>query len=110
MDENIRGILEKYSPEINELYENLRTLIYESIAVPIEEKLWAKLPSYYVGENVVRFIPFKDHINVEASAVIQHKDKLTGYKITPKGLLQIYLEQAIPNDVIKEIFHETLKG
>ena len=110
MDENVKGILEKYSPEISELYETLRTLIYESTTDQIEEKLWAKLPSYYVGEKVVRLIPFKDHINVEANAVIQHKDELSGFKVTPKGMLQVYLEQTIPTDLVKEIFYETLNG
>ena len=106
MDENVKGILEKYSPEICELYESLRTLIYESITDSIEEKLWAKLPSYYVGDNVVRLIPFKDHINVEAIAVVEHKDELKGYKITPKGMLQIYLDQTVPTDLVKKIFNE----
>ena len=31
--------------------------------------MWAKLPTYYVGESFVRLIPFKDHINIEAKAV-----------------------------------------
>lgn len=35
----------------------------------------------------------KDHINIEAQAVIQHKEELACYKITPKGMLQIYLKQ-----------------
>ena len=43
--------------------------------------------------NVSRVIPFKDHINVEAKAVIQHKEELARYKITPKGMVQIYLKQ-----------------
>lgn len=35
----------------------------------IEEKMWAKIPSYYYGEKFVRIIPFKDHINVEAEGL-----------------------------------------
>ncbi len=70
--------------------------------------MWAKLPSYYAGESFVRLIPFKDHINIEAHAVVQHKEELTGYKITPKGMLQIYLKQGIPYEVLKQIFTETL--
>jgi len=56
----------------------------------------------------VRLIPFKDHINIEAQAVIQHKEELSGYKITPKGMLQIYLNQDIPTNALKKIFAESL--
>jgi len=90
------------------MFTALRQLIYDSVAIDVDETMWAKLPSYYNGEKVVRLIPFKDHINVEASAVIQHKDKLADYKITPKGMLQIYVKQNIPSDVLKQIFAETL--
>ena len=89
MKREIDELLSKFSPEIKELYIKLRDIIY-SVAEP-DEELWARLPSYYAGERFVRLIPFKDHINVEAAAVLQHKDDLQGYKITPKGMLQIYL-------------------
>ena len=81
----------------------------ESVSVEPEETLWAKLPSYYAGDSFVRLIPFKDHINIEAQAIIQHKEKLAGYKITPNGMVQIYLKQDIPCEVLKQIFAETLK-
>lgn len=58
--------------------------------------LWANLPSYCVGKSFVRLIEFKDHINIEAQAVISHKEELADYKITPKGMLQIYLKEDIP--------------
>ena len=70
--------------------------------------MWAKLPSYYIGENFVRLIPFKDHINIEAQAVVQHKEEFAGYKITPKGMVQIFVNQDIPYEVLKQIFAETL--
>ena len=57
----------------------------------------------------MRLIPFKDHINVEAKAVIQHEEELARYKITPKGMVQIYLKQDIPCEVLKQIFAETLE-
>ena len=108
MNEQIKIHLEKYPQEIVDMFTALRQLIYDSVSADVEETMWAKLPSYYNGEKVVRLIPFKDHINVEASAVIQHKDKLADYKITPKGMLQIYVKQNIPSDVLKQIFTETL--
>lgn len=58
----------------------------------------------------MRLIPFKDHINIEARAAIQHKEELAGYKFTPKGMVQIYLKNDIPFEVLKQIFSETLEG
>lgn len=89
MNEQVRDYIAKYPNEIVDMYNNLRQLIFESVSCEPEETLWAKLPSYYVGESFVRLIPFKAHINIEAQAVIQHKEELAGYKITPKGMVQI---------------------
>ena len=75
------------------MYNDLRKIIFDSVSCELEETIWAKLPSYYVGESFVRLIPFKDHINVESKAVIQHEEELARYKITPKGMVQIYLKQ-----------------
>lgn len=108
MNEEIKVYMDKYPDEIRELYKKLSAIIYDSVSHEIEEKLWAKLPSYYVKDSFVRLIPFKDHINIEACAVVWHKEQLEGYKITPKGMLQIYLNQNIPFDVIKQICMDTL--
>lgn len=104
MNEQVKEHIEKYPREIIDMYNKLREIIFDS--VPCEPK--EKLPSYYVGEAFVRLIPFKDHINIEAQAAIKHKEELAGYKITPKGMVQIYLKQDIPYEVLKQIFAETL--
>lgn len=108
MNEQVKDYLDKYPNEVIELYNKLRQMIFDNVSGEPEETLWAKIPSYYVGESFVRLIPFKDHINIEAQAVIQHKEELEGYKITPKGMLQIYLKQDLPFEVLKQIFAETL--
>ena len=109
MNEQVKDYIDKYPSEIIDMYLNLRKMIFESVSCELEETLWAKLPSYCVGEAFVRLIPFKDHINIEAQAVIQHKEELACYKITPKGMLQIYLKQDISYEVLKQIFAETLE-
>ena len=110
MNELVKEYFEKYPREVIEMHNALRQLIYDSVSCELEETLWAKIPSYYVGEAVVRLIPFKDHINIEAQAVVQHKEELAGYKITPKGMVQIFLKQDIPYEVLKRIFAETFEG
>ena len=108
MNEQVKDYIDKYPSEIIDMYNELRRLIFDSVSCEPEETMWAKLPSYYVGEAVVRLIPFKDHINIEAQAVMRHKEKLAGYKITPKGMVQVYLKQDIPYEILKRIFAETL--
>ena len=90
MNEQIKDYIEKYPSEIIDMYNNLRKTVSDSVSCELEEKLRAKLPSYYVGDSFVRIIPFKNYINIEAKAVIRHKEELAGYKITPKGMVQIY--------------------
>ena len=109
MNEQIKMYIEKYPTEIVDMFKELRQLIYDSVSFELEETMWAKLPSYYAGENFVRLIPFKDHINIEAQAVIQHKEELIGYKITPKGMLQIYVNQNVPREILIEVFRDSLR-
>ncbi len=108
MNEQVKNYLAKYSAEIIDMYNDLRQIIFDAVSCEPEENVWARLPSYYVGESFVRLIPFKDHINVEAQAAIRYREELTGYKFTPKGMLQIYLKQEIPYEILKRIFAETL--
>lgn len=108
MNEQVKEYISKYPSEIIELFQKLRNLIFESVSSEPEETLWAKIPSYYVRESFVRLIPFKDHINIEAKALLEHWEALSGYKVTPKGMLQIFLKDDIPVEVLKLVFAETL--
>lgn len=108
MNEQIREYLKKYPEDVAALFSVLRQMIFDSADAAPEETFWAKLPSYYIGEAFVRLIPFKDHINIEAAAILPHGDELSGYKLTPKGMLQLRLSDAVPEDVLKKIFRETL--
>lgn len=108
MDKQIKEYLDKYPAGIIDVFCHLRQMIFDSVSCEPEEVLWARLPSYCVGKSFVRLIPFKDHINIEAQAVILHKEELASYKLTPKGMLQIYLNQDIPSEILKQIFSETL--
>lgn len=109
MNEQVKRYLGKYPCEVIEMYNALRQLVFDSVSCELEETLWAKMPSYYVGESFVRLIPFKDHINIEANAVLEYTEVLADYKVTPKGMLQIFLKQEIPADVLKRIFADTLR-
>ena len=108
MNEQIKEYLEKYPSEITTMYNTLRNLIFDSAPSEPQETLWAKIPSYYIGDSFVRLIPFKDHINIEAKAILEHKEALSEYKVTPKGMLQVFIKQEISETILKQIFVETL--
>ena len=108
MNEQVKEYIDKYPNNIIEMYNTLRKLIFDSVSSEPQETMWAKLPTYYVGESFVRLIPFKDHINIEAKAVLANTEMLSGYKVTPKGMLQIFLKQDISADVLRKRFVETL--
>ena len=108
MNEQVQSYIEKYPAAVVEMFKALRQLIYDSTTFDLAEKLWAKLPSYYAGESFVRLIPFQDHINIEARAATGHAEELANYKITPKGMVQVYVNQELPSEVLKQIFSETL--
>lgn len=101
--------LSKFSAEIQEMHSQLQSIVFTA-APTAQAKLWAGLPSYYVGEKFVRLIPFKDHINIEASALTNFKTQLQDYKFTPKNMLQIFIGQAIPTDIMSAVFFETFSA
>lgn len=109
MNIEFEQLIEKYNDEIKSMFHQISELVGDSVSVEIEEKLWAKLPSFYVGENFVRIIPFKDHLNIEAKEIVTYKSELPFFKITPKGMLQIFLGQEIPKEILGKVFNETLK-
>jgi uncharacterized protein YdhG (YjbR/CyaY superfamily) len=109
MNEEFKRYLEKFDDETRTRFMMLYELIHESTSQTIEEKLWAKLPSFYVGDNFVRIIPFKDHLNIEAKAIISHKKSLNEYQMTPKGMLQIKHTQRVPREELKKIIQESFE-
>ncbi len=90
-------------------FEYLRKLIYDSCDKDIEEKLWAGLPSYYVGDKFIRLIPFKNYINIEAIGIKYNLDRLKGYTLTPKLMIKLSNEDKINEDLFKDIFKNTLE-
>lgn len=106
----VQNYLGKFSDEIKDLFRHLRDLIYKSFDGEIVEELWGNMPTYFAGKNYIRLITFADHININASAVLDYKEQLNDFKITPKGMLQIFLNQTIPEKTLKEIFKDTLQA
>lgn len=100
--------LNKMQIEIKNMFLEIKTIVLE-VSPNAIESLWAGLPTYSTSkETFVRIIPFKDHINVEAMALSTYKDSLEDYKFTPKNMLQIYVGEEIPKEILYNVFKETL--
>lgn len=108
MNKEISAYMEKYTEDVQELFGILYEMILNSCNIEIEEKMWANMPSFYCGNNFIRLIPFKKHINVEASAIKDYLDDLDGYTVTPKKMLKVEVGQVVPTNTLELIFHDTL--
>ena len=110
MNESIVEYMTRFNEPTKNRFLELYNLLLESTKTEVEEKLWARLPSFYRESRFIRLIPFNSHINIEAKAILTYKDELQNYKITPKGMLQIRHEQEIPKEILRLIFRESLES
>ena len=109
MNEEITQFFEKYPQEISDLCFAVREVIYALPQLKIEEKMWAKMPSYYCSSRFIRIIPFKNHVNIEASGFALHKEAFEGCTFTPKGMLQLFPKQKMDLQLLRLAFLDTLK-
>lgn len=110
MNSSIEDYIASFDPLTAERFTALYQLALESTPRQVEEKLWARLPTIACGENFIRLIPFKDHINIEAAGLAGQKDQLAGCRFTPKGMMQVYHDQEIPVEVLQAAFKATLEA
>jgi len=110
MISSIQQFLASFDPLTIERFTALYRLALESAPGEVEEKLWARLPTIACGDSFIRLIPFKDHINIEAAGLPAHKGQLTGYRFTPKGMLQVGHEQDIPAETLQQVFRVSLEA
>jgi uncharacterized protein YdhG (YjbR/CyaY superfamily) len=103
-NDEITGYIAKYETAKKERLETIRIMIHESIT-GIHEKLWTKVPCFYTDKTKIVIRVFDDHINLAADSVIQYKDELMEYVITPKGMLQIFDDQELPSVTLRKIFY-----
>lgn len=109
MKEEIKTYIEKYPYDVREMFLSLREMIL-SLDGGISEKMWAKMPEYRMGDKFIRLIAFKDHINIQCEAIQEYTDRLGSYKFTPKGFLQIYTDDNIPEEILNEAFGKYYNG
>lgn len=108
MNQDLSAYMENYADDVKDLFHLLYETIFRACPFEIEEKMWANMPSFYCGKRFIRLIPFKNHINIEASAIENYLDALDGYTITPKKMLKVGVGQPVPTHVLELVFRDTL--
>jgi uncharacterized protein YdhG (YjbR/CyaY superfamily) len=93
----------QFSPEVQEILQELRKVIKEA-APNAEEKISWRMPTFALHGNLVHFAAHKKHIGLYPGAsgieVFQHK--LTEYKFS-KGAVQFPIGKPLPYGLITEI-------
>lgn len=85
--------------------DSIRDLIH-GVVPEINEKMWTRVPCFYIDKTTIVIRVFNDHINIFADKVLEYKDELSDYKITPKGALQIFDNQEVPLETLAKIFRD----
>lgn len=109
MIKEIELYLEKYDESTRNRVQYIYELIIKSVESDINERLWAKLPSYYLENKFVRIIPFRTHINIEAEGLSLYRKELNKYKFTEKGMLQIFNDDEVPVNELEKVFRSTFE-
>lgn len=98
-------------------YFKLKSLI-ESVYPEIQVVLFAKQPYFYLEKHVkikfhyrpsIMMAFFRDHVNIFSVANESFESLLPMYRFTEKHTLQIYFNQTIQEDILKDLFFESLK-
>jgi len=93
-----------FSPDIQEMLENIRTAIRES-APEAEEAIAYGIPTFRLHGNLVHFAAFKHHISFfpgGPSAIQAFKNELSQYKQS-KGTVQFPLGEPVPLELVKKM-------
>jgi len=101
--ESIDAYIAQFSPNIQELLQQIRAVIHET-APEATEKISYQMPTFYLNGNLVHFAVHKHHIGFypAPSGIEKFSQELALYK-TRKGAAQFPLDQPIPFDLIREI-------
>lgn len=97
------------SEEVRPLLQSIRDTI-RAAAPEAKEKISWQMPTFWMGENLIHFAAFKNHIGLYpgGEATSEFAERLTGYK-TSKGAIQLPLDQPIDHQLITDIVRWRLK-
>jgi len=101
--ESIDAYISQFTPEVQEILQEIRKVIKEA-APQAEEKISWKMPTFILYGNLVHFAAFKNHIGFYPAprGIDTFRNELSGYK-GGKGSVQFPIEKPMPFELIREI-------
>ncbi len=92
-----------FPADVQSILQQIRTVV--RTAVPdAHEAIKYRIPTFVLGENLVHFAAFKNHISFfpTSSGIRQFKKQLARFH-TSKGTVQFPLGQPVPYGLLKQI-------
>ena len=101
--ESIDAYIAQFSPNIQELLQQIRAVIHET-APEATEKIAYGMPTFFLNGNLVHFAAFKAHIGFYPvpSGIEKFKKELSIYK-GAKGSVQFPYDQPLPLALVAKI-------
>ncbi|MHA3788096.1 iron chaperone [Flavobacterium hauense] len=102
---DINEYIAAFSPEVQQLLEQVRTAIQKA-APDATEAISYAMPTFKLNGNLVHFAAFTNHIGFYAlpSGNEAFRKELSTYK-TGKGSIQFPFDKPLPLDLITKIVH-----
>ncbi len=106
---NIDEYIAQFPQEIQTILTRLRETIHQA-APTATEKISYRMPTFFLGKNLVHFAAFKQHIGFYpgASGVANFEKELIPYKWA-KGSIQFPIGQPLPWELITRIVKYRVK-
>ena len=101
--QTIDEYMANFPAQAQAVMQRMRDLIHE-IAPEATEKISYGIPTFLLGQNLVHFAAYKNHIGFyPASSGIAHfEEELKDYE-TSKGTVRFPLDKPIPYDLVRRI-------
>ena len=111
MSEEIKKYIDTFPESIQIKLKEMYEIIKEVVPKEVIEKISWKMPTFYLGENLVHFAAFKNHIGLFPGGEVLEKfsNKLSGLKYS-KGGVQFNYDKPLPKDLIQEIVKDRVES
>lgn len=100
---NIDDYIARFSPEVQKILKQIRTIIRET-APGAEETIKYRMPTFVLNENLVHFAAYQNHVGFypTPSGIEKFKDDLSTYKHA-KGSVQFPISKPMPLKLIRKM-------
>lgn len=106
---NLDDYIASFPINVQESLQRMRAIVKEA-APDAQETLKYRIPTFVLGENLVHFAAFENHIGwyPTPSAIKTFRNELRGFK-SAKGSVQFPLERPVPFGLVKKMVRFRVK-